>query len=219
MNKSKTPWATKAVMEQIYERHLWGGSEFDFYSGKGSHELQIVQPYIEAVTKFLKSHHKQLTVCDLGCGDFNIGKQLLPYTESYIAVDIVPALIERNKQQFQFEHLEFQCLDIAKNELPEADGVILRQVLQHLSNREIKTIVKKLISYNYIILTEHLPIGDFIPNKDIITGQGIRLKQQSGVDLLTEPFNLKIKSKVVLNEVVLDDNKGMIKTVLYTMRS
>ena len=205
------------MMKQIYEQHLWGGSEFDFYSGYGSHELHVVEPYIKAITKFLKSHDNQLTICDLGCGDFNIGKQLLPYTRNYIGVDIVPALIERNKQLFQFEHLELQCLDLAKDELPKTDCVILRQVLQHLSNTEINAIVKKLSNYKYIILTEHLPTGNFIPNKDIITGQGIRLKQQSGVNLLAKPFNLKIKHEMVLNEVVLDTSKGTIKTMLYTM--
>jgi len=33
--KPKKPWPTKAVMQQIYEQHLWGGKDFDFYSGEG----------------------------------------------------------------------------------------------------------------------------------------------------------------------------------------
>ena len=56
--------------------HLWGGKDFDFYSGSGSHDSQIIEPYLDAVSTFLKSHNNTLTVCDLGCGDFNIGKQL-----------------------------------------------------------------------------------------------------------------------------------------------
>ena len=39
-------------MEQIYEMKLWGGAEFDFYFGKGSHEAQIVNLYIAVVTSF-----------------------------------------------------------------------------------------------------------------------------------------------------------------------
>ena len=205
------------MMEQIYEEHLWGGNEFDFYSGIGSHNPKTINPYLEAVIGFLKSQNSQITVCDLGCGDFNVGKHLTPYTKKYIAVDIVERLIERNRKGFKEDNLEFQCLDIAKDKLPAADCVILRQVLQHLSNAEIQSIVNKLPNYKYIILTEHLPIGDFKPNKDKIASQGIRLKQNSGVDLLAEPFNLKTKASKILNEVVLENNKGRIVTNMFIL--
>ncbi|WP_273289024.1 class I SAM-dependent methyltransferase [Winogradskyella sp.] len=215
--KSKSPWPTKAVMEQIYEQHLWGGKEYDFYSGIGSHDPKTINPYLDVVIDFLKSKNNQLTVCDLGCGDFNIGKHLIPFTKNYIGVDIVESLIERNRTQFIAKNLTFQCLDIAKDELPNADCVILRQVLQHLSNQEIQQIVNKLKNYKYIILTEHLPVGEFKPNKDILSGQGIRLKQNSGVDVLAEPFKLKILDIKILNEVILDIGKDRIVTTLYKL--
>lgn len=215
--KPKTPWPTKDVMQQIYDNHLWGGKDFDFFSGEGSHCPEIVNPYVSAVVDFLKSHQNKLTICDLGCGDFNVGKQLVPHTSKYIAIDIVESLIERNKSLFKADHLEFQCIDISKDELPKVDCVILRQVLQHLSNEEIKSVVNKLSKYKYIILTEHIPFGDFIPNKDIIAGQGIRIKHNSGVDLLAEPFNLKVKSTKILNEVILENDKGRIVTILFRL--
>ncbi|MBO6879256.1 MAG: class I SAM-dependent methyltransferase [Winogradskyella sp.] len=204
-------------MEQIYEQHLWGGKEYDFYSGIGSHDPKTINPYLDVVIDFLKSKNNQLTVCDLGCGDFNIGKHLIPFTKNYIGVDIVESLIERNRTQFIAKNLTFQCLDIAKDELPNADCVILRQVLQHLSNQEIQQIVNKLKNYKYIILTEHLPVGEFKPNKDILSGQGIRLKQNSGVDVLAEPFKLKILDIKILNEVILDIGKDRIVTTLYKL--
>jgi SAM-dependent methyltransferase len=204
-------------MNQIYEQHLWGGYEFDFYSGKGSHDSEIITPYLESVSSFLKSHDNNLVVCDLGCGDFNIGKHLIKFTKNYIAIDIVDDLIERNKIKFIKNHLEFKCLDIAKDELPTSDCILLRQVLQHLSNVEIESIVKKLKNYKYIVLTEHLPSGEFTANKDIITGQGIRIKLNSGVNLLESPFNLKISKQTVLNTINLGDNQGQIVTTLYTL--
>ena len=215
--KVKKPWPTKDAMTQIYEMKLWGGTGFDFYSGSGSHDADIINPYLESIIAFFKTHTNNLTVCDLGCGDFNIGKQLTPYTQKYIAADIVESLIERNKQIYQADNLDFHCLDIAKDELPTGDCIILRQVLQHLSNLEITNAVKKLENYKYIILTEHIPLDPFIPNKDIISGQGIRLKQNSGVNLLEAPFNLKVKSQTLLNEYTLDNEKGRIVTTLYKM--
>lgn len=213
--KVKNPWPTKDVMTQIYDMNLWGGKTFDFYSGEGSHNPEIINPYLKQVISFLESFSEPITVCDLGCGDFNIGKHLTKYTKKYIAVDIVETLIERNKTLFKSDNLEFHCLDIAKDELPGADCIILRQVLQHLSNPEILTIVQKLKNYKYVILTEHIPLGNFPPNKDIISGQGIRLKQNSGVDILEPPFNFKIKEQKRIDEHILKNGNGQIVTTLF----
>lgn len=216
-NKVKQPWPTKAVMNQIYDRHLWGGNEFDFYSGEGSHNPEIITPYLKALIQFLKTHHNNIVVCDLGCGDFNIGKHLMSYSKKYIAIDIVENLIRRNKDLYKANNLEFYCFDIAKHEWPLADCIILRQVLQHLSNQEIQNIIKKVVHYKYIILTEHIPLGDFIPNKDIISGQGIRMKQGSGVHVLVAPFNLKIKEAQLLGRYMDKNQKGQIVTMLYQL--
>ena len=101
----------------------------------------------------------------LGCGDFNVGKELVPYTKKYVAVDIVTDLIAHHKEKFKEENLEFRCLDIAVDDLPSGDCALLRQVLQHLSNTEVQKIVHKLPDFKYVIVTEHIPEGDFVPNR------------------------------------------------------
>jgi len=87
----KKPWPTKDAMEQVYDKKLWGRNESNFYSGLGSHDPEIVKPYTEVLTTFLTSFKSLLTVRDLGCGDFNVGKEL----------------VQHNKQNFNAEHLEF----------------------------------------------------------------------------------------------------------------
>ncbi|WP_298781780.1 methyltransferase domain-containing protein [uncultured Polaribacter sp.] len=213
--KIKKPWKTKDAMNQVYEMKLWGSNSAKFYSGDGSHNQEIVKPYIDVVSLFLTSFEKPIVVCDLGCGDFNIGKQLVQHTKKYIAVDIVNELIEYNKSTFVDDKLEFKCLDISKDELPISDCVIIRQVLQHLSNSEVQNIVNKLANYKYVILTEHIPFKDFTPNIDIISGQGIRLKKQSGINLLKPPFNFKVKSEKQVLSNILDKGKGVIVTTIY----
>ena len=215
--RTKKPWPTKKAMEQVYDLNLWGENNSEFYSGYGSHHPEIVQPYVKVVTSFLKSFKKPITVCDLGCGDFNIGIHLIKYTKKYFAIDIVEDLIIFNKEKFKVENLEFHCLNIAEDNLPTGDCVILKQVLQHLSNAEVNQILKKLEGFKYVILTEHLPEGTFIPNKDIISGQGIRLKKQSGINLLVPPFNLKVKEEKQLVSFVLENSKGEIVTTLYNL--
>lgn len=215
--KKKKTWPTKAAMAQVYAMKLWGGDTYDFYSGEGSHDLKLVAPYIAAVTSFLKSFETPISICDLGCGDFNIGKKLVNYAARYIAVDIVENLIQHNTEKFKDNNLEFQCLDIAVDDLPTADCAIVRQVLQHLSNAEIIQVLRKLKAFKYVILTEHIPEYEFIPNIDIISGQGIRLKKKSGLNVLVSPFNFKVLNEEPLVSLVLNDNKGVIKTVLYTL--
>jgi len=218
-NRSKKPWPTKAAMEQVYEMNLWGGNSSEFYSGTGSHHPDIIKPYLEVVSSFLNSFEDPVRVCDLGCGDFNVGKELVKYTSNYIAVDIVEPLIAHNSEKFQRKNLEFHCLEIAKDPLPNADAAILRQVLQHLSNAEIQSILKKLTDFKYLILTEHLPEGDFAPNKDIISGQGTRLKKQSGVDISAPPFDFQFLEKRTLLKIHSDDpHKGIIETSLFKIQ-
>jgi 2-polyprenyl-3-methyl-5-hydroxy-6-metoxy-1,4-benzoquinol methylase len=96
-------------------------------------------------------------MCDLGCGDFNVGQGLVKYTKNYIAVDIVEMLITYNKKNFKQDNLEFHCLDIAVDDLPTGDCVVLRQVLQHLSNVEVQQVLGKLMNFKYVVVTEHLP--------------------------------------------------------------
>lgn len=215
---AKRPWPTKDAMMQVYQKHLWGGEKIDFYSGVGSHHPEIIGPYLEALVSFLSSFEHPLVICDLGCGDFNIGKDLVKFSKHYIGVDIVPELIARNKKIFTQENLEFYCLDIAKDHLPLGDCAIIRQVLQHLSNDEVMKILHKLIAFTYVVVTEHVPVGNFVPNKDIISGQGIRLKKQSGVNVLAAPFNLKIKTEKLLTATYLGEGKGVIETTLYQLK-
>lgn len=211
----KKPWPTKDAMEQVYKMKLWGGNSSDFYSGIGSHSPELVDPYIDVVSLFLTSFDNSLVVCDLGCGDFNVGKELVKFTDKFIAIDIVSDLIAHNKKKFREENLEFYCLDIAVDDLPPGDCVLLRQVLQHLSNAEVQRIVEKLYEFQYAIVTEHLPEGDFSPNRDIISGQGIRLKKQSGLNLLEPPFNFKVNEEKQLLSIKLKDGQGVIETTLY----
>ncbi|MDX1718713.1 MAG: class I SAM-dependent methyltransferase [Salegentibacter mishustinae] len=211
----KKPWPTKDAMAQIYENNLWGGNQSKFFSGDGSHNPELINPYLETVTSFLAAFETPPVICDLGCGDFNIGKELVKYSKKYIAIDIVPDLIAHNKKTFKADNLEFHSLDIAEDELPAADCVILRQVLQHLSNAEIKSLVNKLYDFKYVILTEHLPEEDFEPNKDIISGQGIRLKKESGVNLLAPPFDFKVVEEKQLLSLNSADFEGVVVTTLY----
>jgi hypothetical protein len=214
---------TANVFGAIYKQGKWGhGSEGDFCSGRGSHDPAIVGPYIEAVAGFLRSIPDLPSVVDLGCGDFNIGKQLRPYVGNFIACDVVPELIARNVLKFGGESVDFQCLDVVEDDLPFADVALIRQVLQHLSNSQISRIVPKLYRYRFLVISEHLPVEDnFIPNLEKTSGVTIRLPSHSGVVLTRPPFNLRVRSEKIIcsNLQSIRSYKGIVNTIVYELES
>jgi hypothetical protein len=82
----------KDTFSRIYEGGYWGQSKTlgeKYYSGDGSHQDEIIVPYVSAVRRFLQSLGEKPDAVDLGCGDFAIGSQIRPYCGKYIAVDVV----------------------------------------------------------------------------------------------------------------------------------
>jgi SAM-dependent methyltransferase len=210
------------IFSALYRERKWGTNpDSDFSSGTGSHVESVVLPYVNAVRGFLESLPRPPSVVDLGCGDFNVGKELRPFCGRYVACDVVPALIQRNKDRFADLQVDFRCIDIIDDDLPDGDIAFLRQVLQHLSNAQILKLIDKLYRYKFLVLTEHVPTNsDFPPNRDKATGGRVRLPQGSGVVLTEPPFLLSVKSESVLctTNQSLDQYSGLIKTTLYDLQ-
>ena len=69
------------AFDKIYLENRWRGVDADYFSGRGSHEHLLVDPYLKHVCEFLRSLPRKPIVVDLGCGDFNVGKELVPLSE------------------------------------------------------------------------------------------------------------------------------------------
>lgn len=108
------------------------------------------KPYIELINQFLKEKAVKKVV-DLGCGDFRIGNQINKEGIDYTGVDIVSALFERNNKIFGKPNVRFACANAVDEELPDADLCLIRQVLQHLSNKDIEAMLNKCRKYKYVI--------------------------------------------------------------------
>lgn len=204
------------VFSKIYKEKRWGGG-VDYFSGHGSHLQDHVDPYVKAVSEFLIQFPKPLNVVDLGCGDFNVGRQIREKAANYIACDIVPELIKRNRQKYSELNIDFRIIDITQEDLPKGDVVLIRQVLQHLSNADITRVIEKLHAYKFLILTEYVPHGEFIPNIDHITGSYSRLARgiPSGVVLTASPFNLRVKSEKLICKTL--EQEGLLTAVVYEL--
>lgn len=191
LNKNKT---TVEIFSNIYSKNMWGGSKGSFYSGEGS-DCTLSMPYSEYFSKFISSKFSLggVRILDLGCGDFRVGKALVNERIEYIGVDVVPSLVQRNNDEFGSPTIDFRCLDIIEDELPDADICLIRQVFQHLSNDQICKTLNKLRKYRYVFITEHYPddMNGCIPNIDKPPGSDIRYHDDSAVFLDQPPFSLK----------------------------
>ncbi|NJS36640.1 MAG: class I SAM-dependent methyltransferase [Brachymonas sp.] len=195
-----------------------GSARIFFYSGTGSHDHKIVQPYVKAITAWLSKHPQKLSAVDLGCGDFSVGSQIRSYCSSFTACDIVPELITSHQNNYRSLDVDFRCLDLAQDELPQADVVFVRQVLQHLDNHSISQFCSKLTQkFSYLILTEHIPRNaQFVSNRDKPSGPDTRIGYNSGVVLTDQPFKISVQHSEVLCEV--SENGGVIQTIAYQLK-
>lgn len=201
IKKSQKPFLNRTnadIFSEVYEKKLWvenPNNQEDFYSGSGSYG-DIASEYISCVNNFIKDNNIT-TITDIGCGDFKIGSQIASGNPNlkYTACDVVPSLIERNKKKFSNSNVEFKVIDGSKDPLPLSQLLTIRQVLQHLSNKDISAILEKTKGFPYVIISEHIfKVGlEKTYNKDKPSGPDIRLSQMSGVYIDKAPFNLKVK--------------------------
>ena len=182
------------VFTKIYKSNLWGQGKRmeDDYSGPGSYGFHA-ENYINLINDFILKHDIT-SITDIGCGDFAIGHKITssnPCLE-YNGCDVVQYLIEKNQKLFGSKSIQFYHLDATRDILPPADLLTIREVLQHLSNKNIKKILDKTSDYKYIIITEHLFPNVHVKkyNKNKPTGPDIRLIDNSGVYINKPPFNL-----------------------------
>ncbi|MFN0262964.1 class I SAM-dependent methyltransferase [Tepidamorphus sp. 3E244] len=203
----------------IYRDRIWAGPSFHgqpFFSGEGSHAPELVEPYVAAVRAYLASLGAKPSAVDIGCGDFNVGQRIRPFCGTYTACDVVEPLIAHNREAFGDLDVDFRVLDITREAPPRHDVMFIRQVLQHLSNKQIKAALPNIrAGCRYLVLTEHLPDGKFKANRDRPAGPDIRLLEGSGVVLTQPPFNLAVRTEQVLWEG--RQFGGIIRTTAYDL--
>jgi 2-polyprenyl-3-methyl-5-hydroxy-6-metoxy-1,4-benzoquinol methylase len=171
--------SNKEVFSKIYKENLWHGG-----SGAGS-KLENVKEYVEVLQKYIDKPEVK-TVLDLGCGDWQFSKFLDLSSVSYLGVDVVESVIEFNSTSYSASNIKFISRDITTYEVPKADLIICKDVLQHLSNKDVVIILVKIItSSKFSLIT-----NDFKPenteNKDINNGD------YRCLDLTLSPFYLDV---------------------------
>ena len=128
--------SAKEEFTRIYREHVWGGTS---RSGPGS-DPEMLRQYSALLVDVIKQRQVR-SVVDIGCGDWALGRTLDWSGVEYTGIDIVPDVVEHLNVSFGSNRIRFRCLDIVSDELPQADLCVIKDVLQHLSNDSVRSLL------------------------------------------------------------------------------
>ncbi len=175
----------EAVFSRIFERNAW---QDDVSVSGGGSSLAATHRVRDALPSLFRRHGVR-SVLDAPCGDVNWMATLLPALEAYTGVDIVAALIERNRTRFGSARATFLRRDVTVDALPGADLVICRDCLVHLPTTLAVQALRSLArtTSTYLLATTFPESG---LNGDILTGAWRAVNLQRAPFALPEPLEL-----------------------------
>ena len=127
------------------------------------------------------------SVLDLGCGDWQFSRFVDWGEVHYLGLDLVASVIEKNRRKYGNAGIQFERFSGDFADLPAADLLIAKDVLQHWSNASIKDFLPFLKNYPYALITNCVDPREQTQNKDIEDGQFRYL------DISQPPFNVSCK--------------------------
>ena len=127
---------------RFYRTNRWGDSETR--SGPGSRrDSTSVEAALEALHMAVSYHHVR-SIADIPCGDFNWVPLFLdaaPFV-AYQGFDIVPDIIADNRRRYPAH--SFEELDITREVPPRTDLIFCKDLLNHLSNADVKAALENM---------------------------------------------------------------------------
>jgi SAM-dependent methyltransferase len=173
------------TFEQIYSGSVWGkNSRGVGTSGSGS-TLESTLLYRTFLQQFLKDNEIR-SVVDAGCGDWEFSRSIDWTGIDYKGFDIVEPVISRNREAFAKPGIQFFAGSIVELELPTADLLLSKHVLQHVPNSDVQRFLGQREKFRHVLLTNAVNSETLsATNGDITVGAGRAL------DLTKPPFQLQ----------------------------
>jgi SAM-dependent methyltransferase len=173
------------IFRQIWRSNHWGGSES--LSGPGSGEDQTA-----AIRASLPDLFRRLSVgslLDVPCGDWRWMSKVPLGGIDYTGGDLLPEVVDANQARFGGPGRRFVQLDLVHSPLPDADLLLCRDCLVHLSYADIRAALANLTrSHISWLLTTTFP-GEAV-NADIVTGDWRPLNLEAPPFSLPPPAEL-----------------------------
>jgi SAM-dependent methyltransferase len=179
-----TSVSTQEVFDDIYRRGLWGrNAESVGHSGVGS-ELSTTALYRAFLEQFMKNAGIH-SVVDAGCGDWEFSQAIDWKDIDYKGYDIVESVIEGDRKKYGKPGVQFFVANVVDADLPPADLLICKHVLQHLPSADVLKFLQQLPKYKHVLLVDSVSsVTLSAPNRDIAAGAFREL------DVTQPPFNV-----------------------------
>jgi SAM-dependent methyltransferase len=176
--------SVEEVFTSIYDNEVWGVEGEKCLSGFGStvKSTEEYRRFIQNVFVLADIH----SVVDAGCGDWVFSKEINWKGINYIGYDAVLSVIEENKNKYGKSNISFIQGDILSIDLPPADLLICKDVLQHLTNEDVLTFIKQLPKFKYCLIT-----NDIDRATNTSQNQDIQRGDYRTIDLTRPPFSVK----------------------------
>lgn len=198
--------------EEIYRRGIWGKRAHGHSaSGLGS-EIAATETLRRELPEVL-DRLGALTLLDIGCGDFNWLSQV-DLKQRYIGVDIVRSVIAENNETYASDpagNRTFSVLDATREPLPQADTVLCRDVLFHLSFDDAARLFANIAAMKpkFLLTTSDTSVTE---NTDILSGDFRNINLQRPPYGLPEPQSVIRDNHVHAGRIIgvwsLDDLVG-----------
>ena len=190
------------AFNEVYKKRMW--QQGQSLSGVGSEGL-LAERYVAFVRGYLGEHRIE-TIVDAGCGDFNVGSRLCDGVSRCIALDASSYIIDANQKRYgDISNVSFHVADLVVTAFPSADLVLVRQVLQHLTNDQIECVLTNLDhgEWDRVLIAEAVadPSNDANANLDLPSHSvRTRVNFGSGVFIDRPPFNRAAKRIAVIDD-------------------
>ncbi len=169
----------KQRFEEIYRTNEW-------LHGSGVGSLPVhTRGYVRFLQRFLRRQGIK-SVVDFGCGDWQFSQFVDWSGVTYTGYDLVESVVLANQTRFATPNRSFHLLDGSAEAMKEADLLLVKDVLQHWSNRAIHAFLPQLARYKYALITNCVHPRQS-PNGEIVDGDFRYL------DLRLPPFNVPAK--------------------------
>jgi SAM-dependent methyltransferase len=202
------PPPAREAFERIYREGLWAkDAQGKGTSGYGS-TLEFTKLYRVFLQDFLAAHQIR-SVVDAGCGDWEFSQAIDWKGIRYLGVDIAPSVIAANQRRFEAANVRFAVADIVRDPLPPADLLLVKDVLQHLSNADITLFFRQLQRYRHVLI-----VNDVLPESLSAEAADIQTGRYRPIDVTRPPFALA-GTKVLAWH---DGRTGTAKLVIHVER-
>ena len=189
--------------ERIYSTNLWSDPESRSGVGSTLDSTAVLRAELPVALRQLDAR----VLLDVPCGDFTWMERVDLSGIEYIGGDIVPSIIQENQRLHTTESRTFVQLDLTRDKLPNADVLLCRDCLVHLSYANIRAVFANIARSNirYVLMTSFPGRGD---NYDVVDGDWRAL------DFQAPPFSFPEPRLAIVEKCEEEDGSYADKSLL-----